>query len=436
MFSKLCCAIVAVISTNSVPTHSLPAKLSRPDSALKAPTDVTAFGFLHVGDSGNSSLFYAYYEAQNEDAAAPVILWLQGGPGCASMFGNLYELGPWRVNQSLDLTPNPGSWNRKFGLLFIDQPIGTGFSPKGSRKIPTDELEIATDLYEGLQAFYTKHAELSGRPLFITGESYAGKYVPAAGHLIVQAQAFARGQPLSALRDFPLRARSLGPPLFSLGGLVIGNGLTDPVSQILHAADTAFYMGLIDSQQRILAMARQLEVAQLARLGRWEEAHEKRNALLGYLQRAAGLGTLFDMRRTVDYDHTDAVGRYLNQPAVQEALGIDSRPKFEACSAEVDRALGPDVMRSAVDLIPEILQHLPMLFYQGQFDVQDGPSTQRWLSLLDWPGQQEWNLAPRLLWRPRLDADAVTVPDLQAELHLAEQTDQGRVTWCLTTSLW
>ena len=61
-----------------------------------------------------------------------LVLVQQGGPGCASMFGNLYELGPYRVNDTGNgLEPNPGSWNRIFGLIFIDQPLGTGFSRKG-----------------------------------------------------------------------------------------------------------------------------------------------------------------------------------------------------------------------------------------------------------------------------------------------------------------
>lgn len=51
----------------------------------------------------------------------------------------------------------------------------------GSLGTPTDEMQIATDLYAGLQNFYAQHTDLQARPLFITGESYAGKYVPAIG---------------------------------------------------------------------------------------------------------------------------------------------------------------------------------------------------------------------------------------------------------------
>ena len=57
---------------------------------------------------------------------------LQGGPGCAGHFGNYYELGPEWVTPNLKLIPNPGAWNRAAGLLFIDQPVGTGFSPSGA----------------------------------------------------------------------------------------------------------------------------------------------------------------------------------------------------------------------------------------------------------------------------------------------------------------
>jgi len=62
---------------------------------------------------------------------------------------------------------------------------GTGFCSwcPGKHGIPTDEMEIAEDLYEGLQGFFRKRPELRRRPLFITGESYAGKYVPSIGRL-------------------------------------------------------------------------------------------------------------------------------------------------------------------------------------------------------------------------------------------------------------
>ncbi len=63
------------------------------------------------------------------------------------------------------------------------QSIDLGRRHAGSLGIPTDEIQIAADLYAGLQNFYALHTEMQNRPLFITGESYAGKYVPAIGKL-------------------------------------------------------------------------------------------------------------------------------------------------------------------------------------------------------------------------------------------------------------
>ena len=64
------------------------------------------------------------------------LLGLKGGPGCAGHFGNYYELGPALVNETLQLEDNPGAWNRKAGLLIVDQPVGTGFSRTGTGKCP------------------------------------------------------------------------------------------------------------------------------------------------------------------------------------------------------------------------------------------------------------------------------------------------------------
>ena len=61
----------------------------------------------------------------------PIILWLQGGPGCSSLFGMLYINGPYFVNSDLTLRENPGSWSRLYGMLFIEQPLGVGYSRPG-----------------------------------------------------------------------------------------------------------------------------------------------------------------------------------------------------------------------------------------------------------------------------------------------------------------
>jgi hypothetical protein len=61
------------------------------------------------------------------------ICWVQGGPGCSSLFGLFYINGPFQLQTDMTLRDNPGKWNRQYGTLFLDQPIGTGFSIAGGQ---------------------------------------------------------------------------------------------------------------------------------------------------------------------------------------------------------------------------------------------------------------------------------------------------------------
>ncbi|KAK9864784.1 hypothetical protein WJX84_011664 [Apatococcus fuscideae] len=325
--------------------------------------------------------------------------------GCASLFGDLYEIGPKAVTSDLVLEPRRGAWNRIFGLLFIDQPIGTGFSVSGQHRIPMEEMGIASDLYIGLQSFYAKHAYLAARPLIIAGESYAGKYVPSIGHFILQVSNLLGGSQgkvsqLEQARPIPPEALQAGPPKFHLAGLAIGDGLTHPELQVLVHADAAHYAGIIDIKQQTKAMQIQLTIVQLIDAGLWPAAHGRRQVLLDYITRSGGLATLMDYRRTNDYDSDKLVDQYLNQLEVKEALGAAKHIRFESCSDHIGAILGPDVMKSVLYLLPDVLRSVPLLLYQGQFDLLDGPpACERWLGELIWTGAAAFAAAPRHVWR-------------------------------------
>ena len=149
---------------------SSPSPSSAPDPAAPDLPSVSASGYVPNGgaDRGGGRLFFTYYEKNNSSAGSngdePIFLWLEGGPGCASSFGNFYINGPAHALASRDesagrrratgkLRTNPHAWNALGGLLFIDQPVGTGFSvPGGAGRamIPRTEVEVAADLYFGL----------------------------------------------------------------------------------------------------------------------------------------------------------------------------------------------------------------------------------------------------------------------------------------------
>jgi len=419
-------------------------KPSPPRTALPSPTHA---GYLDLGNERGGEMYYMYYEAEApEDASTettPVLLWLQGGPGCSSLFGAFYINGPYLVNADLSLRANPGRWNRKYGTLFIDQPVGVGFSAaKKASDVPARELPLAADLFLALNAFYAaRGAPFSRRPLFVTGESYAGKYVPSIAHYILQAHARAHGY------EHELRhPRRLGPgaaqapPRFPYGGCAIGNGFTDAVAQTLVQAEVAHNMGLIDWGQRERAEVLQRSVAAAARAGDHARARALSDDVLALINGASGLGTLEDVRREKGYDAEDRVGRLLNLATVQAAVGVrdvveeeeeQSRGggggegadggggqgndaggqaeapsklppperRYESCSAAVGATMAGDVMRSTAHLVPDLLAHGHVMLYHGQFDAECGArSNEAWLARLSWPGGAGFKGANRTLW--------------------------------------
>ncbi|XP_071693123.1 serine carboxypeptidase-like 50 [Rutidosis leptorrhynchoides] len=356
-----------------------------PSSATTLPTKS---GYLTVNSTTKSAMFYAFYEAQNPNSTSlfdtPLVIWLQGGPGCSSMTGNFYELGPWRVTPSLKhnvehftLEPNPGSWNRIFGLLFIDNPIGTGFSIATTPdEIPTNQRAVARHLFTAIKKFIALDPLFQSRPIYITGESYAGKYVPSIGYYILKKN-----------RVSPVSKR------INLFGLAIGNGLTDPAIQATTHALHNYNLGLINEKEKL-----QTESIDLVKARNWSDAANARNRMWSYLQTVTGLATLYDFRRQSDY-HSDWVEKYLKDPEVKKALGVNESMVFEECSKVVAAALHGDVMKSVRYMVEYIVKNTKLLLYQGQCDLRDGVvSVEAWVKKIKWDGIDNFLDAKRDVW--------------------------------------
>lgn len=362
-----------------------------PSSATTLPTKS---GYLTVNSTTKSAIFYAFYEAQypNNNTSlsdTPLVIWLQGGPGCSSMTGNFYELGPWRVTPSLKhnvehftLEPNPGSWNRIFGLLFIDNPIGTGFSIATTpEEIPTNQRDVAKHLFIAIKKFIASDPLFKSRPIYITGESYAGKYVPSIGYYILKKNPF-----------LPVSER------VNLFGLAIGNGLTDPAIQVNTHALHNYNLGLINEKQKTQMEKLQIEAIELVKARNWSEATDARNKVLNYLQTVTGLATLYDFRRKSAY-HSDWVEKYLKDPEVKKALGVNESMVFEGCSDVVGAALHGDVMKSVRYMVEYIVKNTKLLLYQGQCDLRDGVvSVESWVKKMKWDGIDKFLDAKREVW--------------------------------------
>lgn len=179
----------------------------------KLPSFKQYSGYLKA--SSTKRFHYWFAESQNNPATDPVVLWLNGGPGCSSLDGFLSENGPLLVVNASSLKENQYSWNKDANVIYLESPAGVGYSYDMNGVVQTDDDEVATNNYNALVDFFTKFPEYAKNDFYITGESYGGIYIPTLSIKILEAK---------YLKLKVNQVQSPNPPI-NLKGMAIGNGL-------------------------------------------------------------------------------------------------------------------------------------------------------------------------------------------------------------------
>ena len=153
--------------------------------------------------------------ARNNPDTAPLMVWMDGGPGCAGTFGLFFNIGPFTV-KDYHVDPKTGipsgvkkadlrelSWTKNYNILFPDNPIGVGFSTNSDDEyFPLDREQATKQFTTFYLNFLKKYPEFKKRPLYFTGASFGGHWAPY----------FASG------------LDNLGNPDINIQGLVIASG--------------------------------------------------------------------------------------------------------------------------------------------------------------------------------------------------------------------
>ncbi|KAL6873978.1 hypothetical protein ACP4OV_014060 [Aristida adscensionis] len=147
-------------------------------------------GYVTVNESHGRALFYWFVEADCDVRTKPLVLWLNGGPGCSSLgYGAMQELGPLLIQKGTpELRLNPESWNKEANMLFLESPAGVGFSYTNTSEDLRqfgDNL-TADDAYTFLVNWFERFPHMKAHEFYLAGESYAGHYVPQLAEKIVE----------------------------------------------------------------------------------------------------------------------------------------------------------------------------------------------------------------------------------------------------------
>ncbi|KAK6926689.1 Peptidase S10, serine carboxypeptidase [Dillenia turbinata] len=370
-------------------------------SATRTPEGSESWGYVEVRPKAHMFwwLYSSPYRVEDPSKPWPIILWLQGGPGSSGVaIGNFEEIGPL----DSDLKPRNSTWLKMADLLFVDNPVGTGFSYVEDKTlfVKTDE-EAAADLTTLLIELFNRNENLQKSPLFIVAESYGGKFAVTlalsalkaieAGKLMLKLGGVALGNSWISPEDF---VASWGPLLMDLSrfdndGLESSNRLVEEIKKeigkgkyeeatilwsilegviTLHSNDVDFYNFLLDSSMDPVASSSAAEFLQPKALRRYSQYL---SSLKLKESSTANGGSRKDFMN-------DVIRKKLKIIPQNVTFGMQSNSVFDA--------LASDFMKPRINEVDKLLAGgVNVTIYNGQVDlICATKGVHAWVEKLKW----------------------------------------------------
>ncbi|KAL6854288.1 hypothetical protein ACP4OV_019191 [Aristida adscensionis] len=234
-------------------------------------------GYVTVDEKHGRNLFYYVVESERDPGKDPVVLWLNGGPGCSSFDGFVYEHGPFNfesggsVKSLPKLHLNPYSWSKVSTVIYLDSPAGVGLSySKNVSDYQTGDLKTAADSHIFLLKWFQLYPEFLKNPFYIAGESYAGVYVPTLSHEVVKG------------------IHEGAKPTINFKGYMVGNGVCDTVFDGNALVPFAHGMALISDDMY-------KEASSACNGNYWNPSNDKCISALNEVDRAIGDLNIYDI---------------------------------------------------------------------------------------------------------------------------------------------
>jgi len=343
-------------------------------------------GYFRIGEQ-NKHYFFWLFESRNKPTKDPISIWLNGGPGCSSMFGLFAENGPCSIEaDGLRTRLRKESWNNNATILFIDQPPGTGYS---YGTLDKNEKTISNDMLSFLIEFMEAHPEYQGLPLYIFGESYAGHYIPPIG---------------ARIHEYNIEALKNGKKVLNLNGIGIGNGLTDPLAQYPYYPEMGKNANILSDYQYEKMKAELgvclslIKACNMKLKGLCLTAVEYCNSAMIEPVELNGLN-VYDYTKKCEtnpplcYDFS-RLETFMNQQKIRKTLGVpDNLPPWVDCSNAPHSALLSDWMLTQADKIATLINaKIPVLIYAGDLDyICNYLGNEAWTKNLKWDHAEEFN---------------------------------------------
>jgi len=299
------------------------------------------------------------------------------------MFGALKLHGPiiTTVDENNELngaTKNPYSWGRKHNMIYIDNPVGAGFSH--SQKYPETQDEVTDNLYEFLQQWYTLFPMYQSNDFYAFGESYAGKFVPS----IVK-----RIHEQNMLDDV-----AISIPVVGMG---MGDGWMSPYHNARYG-NFLYQVGLVDENDLAYTLSLEKQTQDLIDAGQMYEAWESWNNEFGYFLNKMDCGYYYNIA-ICDFDPAeDNYEEFCNMESTREALHVGNLPFPDP--GNVYFSMINVFMETGMHDIEFCLDNgYHTLIYNGNFDIIcDHSGILDMIADMQWEGKADYDKASRSVY--------------------------------------
>ncbi|KAB8078124.1 Alpha/Beta hydrolase protein [Aspergillus leporis] len=323
-------------------------------------------GYLDVGN--DMHMFFWFFESRNSPEKAPLSAWFNGGPGCSSLIGLFQENGPCHFANG-ENTPslNEHSWNNFANMLYIDQPIGVGFSYGDNNVTSTDTA--APYVWKLIQAFYDHFPQYESRDFGIFTESYGGHYGPGFASYILE-------------QNKAIEAGTTQGENINLVALGVNNGMYDLELQEKAYVTFAYnnsYKQIIDevTKDKLLAANEKECIPAVRKCQQSQTDADCRNAnsICGNAVESPIMESgvdfdVYDVRApSNDPNPPSTYSDYLARPDVKKAIG--ARSNYEECADSPGAKFGRtgDIARSTLPDLSEVIKAgVNVLVWAGDAD--------------------------------------------------------------------
>uniref|UniRef100_A0A0E0KEM0 Carboxypeptidase n=1 Tax=Oryza punctata TaxID=4537 RepID=A0A0E0KEM0_ORYPU len=371
------------------------------------------WGYVQVRPKAH--LFWWYYKSPQRVSSPgkpwPTILWLQGGPGASGVgLGNFLEVGPLDVN----LKPRDSTWLQKADLIFVDNPVGVGYSyADDPSALVTTDWQAATDATELLRALAKEIPTLQSSPLFLVAESYGGKYAATLGVSVAR-----------AIRSGDLK--------LTLGGVALGDSWISPEDFTLAYTPLLLDVSRLDDNAGDEASKMAATVKEQITAGQLADSQRSWTDLLGFIDKKSASVDMYNFLLDSGMDPVSAdlpaasssspsssnaqlmkYSTYLGSQAVDSGSNtidgimngvikeklkiIPKNLKWQELSDPVYNALVNDFMKPRINEVDELLSYgINVTVYNGQLDVICSTiGAEAWVKKLKWDGLKNFLSIPR-----------------------------------------